>query len=285
MNAYGKTLRNLVISTTCLFVGVASYNSYKFNHVGSLKNDFNIKLTKRLDETYGKVKFGRMAASLRKSWKVEKEDKKLIENVNKVVREKFKPLLKKETASKSAPVPAIANDLDLELTGGIYNKKPLKEGTDFSGSAKVVDGVIEEISVALPGGKNFTINTSERMVGNVFQYEDTNTREQRSGLFYEVKKGTYMITLTDDSQFSGIRLQFTAPENSQIETGSQEDVSWAMNNQNDNADDAYQANNEKDDFGYQYEGNEYKYEEDTYEKEKYEDTKKAVSPYSHSFGV
>ena len=306
-----RTFKHAVIMPSCLLVALAGYNSYRFNTAAPLTNDFNIKLTKRLDETFGKIKFGRNAASLNPDlWKKD-DDSQLVAKVNEAVREKFKPILKKQIATKkeiieeeqakATPEPAITSDLDLELTGGIFNKKVLKDGLDYSGSAKVVDGVIEEINVSLPGGRDFTINTRERMVGNVFQYEDTQTRELRSGLFYEVKKGSYMITLTDDSQYGGIRLQFKAPTDSQINNGGYgSDQSWAMNDQNEQPvqqDDQAQGNddyaqNDNNPYGYQYDANSgqddqqgYDQNGDTYEQQVYNDIKQTTSPYSHSFGI
>ena len=277
MSATKKVIKMSLLSATCFLVANSGYHSLRFNTPVTLRNDLNIKITKRLDETFGKVKFGRKAASLgTQSWNRVPVKKVAPRSFGKLVSSDN--IKKQQVAVKATPAPAIQNDLDLELTGGIYNKKPLKQGSDFSGNAKVVDGVVEEITVELPGGKHFSINTSERMVGNVFQYEDTNTRELRSGLFYEVKKGTYMITLTDDSQFSGIRLQFSAPESSVIQ-GRSEDVSWAMNDQNEKQD------RQDDDYGYRYDDERDTYEQDAYRAQNYQDTKENVSPYSHSFGV
>ena len=318
MSTMARTFKRAVIMPSCLLVALAGYNSYRFNTATPLTNDFNIKLTKRLDETFGKIQFGRNAASLNPNiWK-KRDDSELVAKVNAAVREKFKPILPKETVSKkeiieeeqakAVPEPAVTADLDLELTGGIFNKKVLKDGLDYSGSAKVVDGVIEEINVSLPGGKEFSINTRERMVGNVFQYEDTQTRELRSGLFYEVKKGSYMITLTDDTQYGGIRLQFQAPSDSQLDnTGYNNEQSWAMNQQNETPTDTY-AQNDNDPYGYQYDTNENQNaqndnaqsydsnqgydqgydnydQEDSYEQRVYNEIKQNTSPYSHSFGV
>ncbi|MAZ49272.1 MAG: hypothetical protein CME65_11980 [Halobacteriovoraceae bacterium] len=310
MNTMARTFRYAVIMPGCLLVALAAYNSYRFNTASPLTNDFNIKLTKRLDETFGQIKFGRNAASLNPNLWKKQDDSKLVEKVNAAVREKFKPLLKskkeviKEEQAKAAPEPAVAGDLDLELTGGIVNKKVLKNKLDYSGSAKVVDGVIEEINVSLPGGREFTINTRERMVGNVFQYEDTRTRELRSGLFYEVKKGSYMITLTDDTQYGGIRLEFQSPSDAQVdEAVYSNDQSWAMNDQNteqaqedyaqdDNLSDDEYAQNDNDSYGYQYDqgSNQNQMDQDidqndSYEEQVYDDIKQTTSPYSHSFGV
>jgi len=137
-----------------------------------------------------------------------------------------------KVATSTKPAPAIKADLDLNLNN-VFFKKPLKQGS-FAGSAKAVDGIIEEIYVTMPDGRSIEINTQERMTGNVFSYEDTETREMKSGMFYEVKKGTYMITLTNDSQFPGARLEFKA-NNAEVAYNNDHysaQESWNMDQQN-----------------------------------------------------
>lgn len=196
-------------------VVLGSYNSIIVNNDAFMNKSAGIKFTKRLDEINGKIVIGRMAASsipwtgLKKSEKKEEVKKKAL--IKKVVKvEKKLENKAEEVMSNPIPAPAINADLELSLSN-VFHKKPLAKGS-FSGSAKTVDGVIEEIYVNLPGGKRIEINTRERMMGNVFQYEDTETREMKSAMFYEVKRGTYMITLTNDSQFAGTRLEFKANE-------------------------------------------------------------------------
>jgi hypothetical protein len=132
----------------------------------------------------------------------------------------------------AAAEPAIRGDLDLSLSS-VFHKKPLAKGT-FSGSAKTVDGVVEEIYVSLPNGESIEISTRDRMAGNVFQYEDSNTREIKSGMLYEVKKGTYMVTLTNDSKFAGTRLEFNTngAEVAYSDDYQNNTQSWQTNDQN-----------------------------------------------------
>jgi len=179
------------------------------------------KFVKRLDEINGKVIVGRMAASAA-SW-VNLETKEEVKKVQEV------KVAKTETSETSVPAPAIKDDLNLKLNKAFF-KEPLKEGT-FAGNARTVDGVIQEVSVTLPTGQVININTRDKMVGNVFTYEDSYTREPRSGMFYEVKKGTYMITLTNDSQFAGTRLEFVAQNGEEVRYADdyyQENIGWGV---------------------------------------------------------
>jgi hypothetical protein len=230
-----------------LFLGVlgtvvlGSYNSMFISNDAFMNQTAGIKFTKRLDEISGKVVIGRMAASS-SPWtalnkkaqkKVAKAKKAIVKGNYKKAERKLRKALKKVAKKIDMPTPAIQGDLDLSLSN-VFHKKPLKAGS-FSGSAKTVDGVIEEIYVSLPNGRTIEINTNERMMGNVFQYEDTKTREMQSGMFYEVKKGTYMITLTSDSQYKGTRLEFKASE---TEVAYNDDhysaqESWEMDQQNE----------------------------------------------------
>jgi len=195
-------------------VVLGSYNSIIVNNDAFMNKSAGIKFTKRLDEINGKIVIGRMAASSIPWTGLKKQEKKkeVVTAKKKFFAKKVVQVEKKAEEVMNNPVPAPAINADLELSlSNVFHKKPLAAGS-FSGSAKTVDGVIEEIYVNLPGGKRIEINTRERMMGNVFQYEDTETRELKSAMFYEVKRGTYMITLTNDSKFAGTRLEFKANE-------------------------------------------------------------------------
>jgi hypothetical protein len=214
-------------------VALASYNSMIVNNDSFMNANTGIKFTKRLDEINGKVTVGRMAASSSPWQKVAKQAPIAKEEVKVIKKNEIKLTNNTETNS-ATPAPAIAGDLELKLSNVFY-QKPLEQGS-FSGSAKTVDGIIEEIYVSFPNGQAIEINTRERMVGNVFQYEDPASGEMKSGMFYEVKAGTYMITLTNDSQFPGARLEFTG-ENSAVaysEEYQTSQESWEMDNQNYN---------------------------------------------------
>jgi len=242
MRALRNTSFGLLFLGALATVILGSYNSMFINNDAFMNQTAGIKFTKRLDEISGKVVIGRMAASSspwtglnKKAQKKIVKAKKAISqgNFNKAQRKLKKALKKVAATTINQPAPAIKGDLELNLTN-VFHKKPLTAGS-FSGSAKTVDGVIEEIYVNLPNGKSIEINTNDRMRGNVFQYEDTETRVMKSGMFYEVKKGTYMITLTNDSQFKGARLEFKANES---EVAYNDDYysaqeSWEMDQQNE----------------------------------------------------
>ncbi len=241
-----KTVKKILLSTTLFgimtFTFVGFNNSIVVNKTSFLDNRFSIKFAKRLDEMNGEVTFGRMAASLPKfdpskslsAVQLKKEEKQVVKGRGLGLS---KTPEKKEEPKKiiDIPEPAIVDARGLVLTGGLYDKKPLEKKHVFSGSASVVDGVLEDVSVSLPDGKGFSLNTSDRMVGNVFQYEDTETREIKSGLFYKIKDGHYMITLTDDTNFPGLRLEFKSEEKEP-----EFDSSWAMSDENHiNSEDEY----------------------------------------------
>jgi hypothetical protein len=209
MRALNKLSLGTVTLSLFAAIAMGSYNSMIMGDDTFMADSSGISFTKRLDEIRGEIVIGRMAASSI-PWTNfnEKVEKKVVKSKKVIVAVKAKKEVQAVFKTTVMPQPAIMGDMDLELSN-VFHKKPLKKGT-FSGSAKTVDGVIEEIYVSLPGGKTIEINTRERMAGNVFKYEDPSTREMKSGMFYEVKKGTYMITLTNDSQFPGARLEFQA---------------------------------------------------------------------------
>lgn len=263
-----KALKKLSLTITSIAtlgtIVLASYNSMVVNNDAFMSANSGIKFTKRLDEINGKVTIGRMAASSTPWTNFNKKAEKLVKKVEKkVATKKFKKTIKtvqKVAKTSGQPAPAIKADLDLNLNN-VFFKKPLKAGS-FSGSAKTVDGIIEEIYVTMPNGRSIEINTQERMTGNVFSYEDTETREMKSGMFYEVKKGTYMITLTNDSQFPGARLEFKA-NNAEVAYNNDHysaQESWDMDQQSPNNELANEQqpveynNNQDVDYAQSYEG-------------------------------
>ena len=226
---------SLLVGGLTFFVW-GSMNSQVVDQRAFMQNKFDIKFAKRLDEMNGEIVMGRMAASLDKSkWSkistasIKKTAAKLkAEPVEKVV----------EKAETPVAEPAITDNLELTLSGGLYAKKPLKDKSSFYGSARIANGVIEEITVGLPDGAQIDIRTSnERLNGNVFTYEDAGTGEMRSGLLYKVKEGVYMVTLTNDSVYPGLRLEFKT--DAVIEQNFQEiRESWAYDNGNQNQNDS-----------------------------------------------
>lgn len=234
MKALKKLTLSLGVLTVSGFVINGFYNSYATKNVSFMSENTGIKFTKRLDELNGRIQHGRMAAST-KSWtKIAEEPKKQPQIIKKIKIANVKTVneVTKSDEPKTAE-PAIKGDLDLTVSNVFY-KEPLKEGS-FSGSARTMDGVIEEIFVNLPGGDQISISTRDQMIGNVFQYEDAETREMKSGMLYEVKPGTYMVTLTNDSKYAGVRMEFTAQNNSEVAYSEEyynETQNWNIDSQN-----------------------------------------------------
>lgn len=246
-----KSLKDWAINGTTIsaliFAVMAFVNSVNINSSDFMADGSGIKFIKRLDEMSGKIIIGRFAAST-SNWKALVPKKKV-----KIARKAAKKITGKAVTEVSVtPAPAIKEDLNLSLTQVFY-KKLLKKNS-YKGHARTVDGVIEEVTITMPNGDSIFINTREKMVGNIFQYEDSYTRETKSGMFYEVKKGTYMITLTNDSQYAGARFEFKADNEAEIaynDSYNEANISWNSNEQNqndqrvENSESSLQAQNSK----------------------------------------
>ena len=228
-----------------------------------------------------------MAASLgnENKWRslstdlIKKQAKELI--TQKVSTAKAAP--KRESSNDDKVVqnaPAIVDTPRLSLSGGLFNKKPMTvQGSEavFTGSAKVTDGIVEDLSITLPDGKTISIFAlNERMNGNVFTYEDTGTGILKSGLLYEVSGGV-MVTLTDDSQYPGLRLEFKTGES--IAAQNQEE-NWELNDQNLEAEDAFEN---KESEQQEYAQNDYS-EEDVYYDEENENTEQVQGEEQQNYG-
>lgn len=233
-----KTVKRFFLSVIVLgTIGVfalGSFNSFNINDkTALLKNDLNIKFAKRLDDLTGKVIMGRMAASIPK-WDPSKDlrNKKVIQTSSKVIANKnIEKLNIAQVEEKEIPAPAIESTPELSLTGGLYKQNPLKDEKGYSGSARITDGVVEVVNVVFPDGESLVINTREPMIRNVFQYEDSVTREMKSGLAYPIKGGGFMITLTDDSRFSTLRLEFSVAGTDEAAELDTEQSEWSDNGQ------------------------------------------------------
>ncbi|MCO4753432.1 MAG: hypothetical protein KC478_03070 [Bacteriovoracaceae bacterium] len=231
-----KAFKKLTITTTVIaglaVLGSGSYNSMVMQDTAFMSDNSGIKFAKRLDEMNGKVVVGRMAASTPK-WT------SLSEVKNKEVAPKVEVVAKKEVVEQEQQEvvafaePAIQGDLELKVTN-VFFKEALKDG-QFTGSARSVDGVVEEIYVNLPNGQTINVNSRERMEGNVFVYEDEATGEEARGMFYEVKEGTYMVTLTNDSRYAGARMELKVEGGAQVayEEGYYDrNLGWTTDSQN-----------------------------------------------------
>jgi len=279
-----KTIKKTAFWTTsmiaALFVVMGSFNSPVLDRTSFLKNDLNIQFAKRLDEVNGNIVEGRMAASIGNTFKWKSLSKSLIkptsikEATAKVLKAQNKKVEKAaieevaKTETKERPTAAITKDLSLTLTGGLYNKKALSDASQFSGSIRAANGVIEGIEVSLPDGREIDINTSnDEMNGNVFAYDDTETGEEKNGLLYKVKEGVYMVTLTNDSQYPGLRLEFKTDEEVELSIANEES-NWGLNDQNnENYEGVEQARNDsynQDSYAQDNYDNEYQDEQEDF---------------------
>ncbi|MCM2349542.1 MAG: hypothetical protein NDI69_05940 [Bacteriovoracaceae bacterium] len=200
-----------------LFVLTGTYNAVVINSESHLSGN-DIKFVKRLDEMYGVTIKGREVAAVSKWQKLAPSP---------ITFKKLAPIVEKITQAEPAaavvsadiiPQAAVQEELTLSLVE-VINPKKWQQGltnTQFSGSLSTNNGVIEDLSVALPNGEGVAVSFSE-MTGNVFEY-DLNG-EYYSGMMYQVDKNSYMVTLTN-GPLEGTRLRFSGvdPQNEQQET-------------------------------------------------------------------
>ncbi|MBC75770.1 MAG: hypothetical protein CME64_07125 [Halobacteriovoraceae bacterium] len=291
MKAFKKITFTMAFVSAAAIFGSGSYNSMVMRDTAFMKSDSGIKFAKRLDEYNGKVVVGRMAASTPK-WTQLSDVKEVVVEEQKV--EAPKDLIKESEVQKQEEVaihnneyvePAIKGDLDMKVTN-VFFKKAIKEG-EFSGSAKSYDGVVEEIYVNIPGSAPIEINTRERMEGNVFVYEDSATGEEARGMFYEVKKGTYMITLTNDSQYAGLRMELEAQGEAEVayEEGYYDrNAGWTTDSQN--LDDEYAQNDFDQDENYDEYDQNYDSDYDAqYDQYEYQDNADKEGEFGFNFQV
>ena len=207
MKAVKKTFKWTLITGVSSVMLLGAFNSLSIKTTSlKLKNDLNIKFAKRLDEITGEYVVGRNAASLPK---FEKPVAKKVKKIIKVSKAPIKETPKTRESIEEANPPKVQNVSGAVLVGGFYDKTPLKNVPVDAGELHVLNGEMNNISVRFPDGRIFNpIFLPNKMVGNVFQYEDSGTNEIKSGLIYPLGEGHYMVTFTDDSVFSTVRLEF-----------------------------------------------------------------------------
>lgn len=203
MNWFKKN-KIMAFSVAALFMATGTYNAVVINSESLLENS-QTKFVKRLDEVYGITVEGRKIAS-NVQWKkltptkVATKSKTTIE-LNEAPKVTSAPV-------ESIPVALVQEELSLSLVEVINPKKwekGIAEG-QFSGSLMANAGVIEELSVMLPGGESVLVSFSE-MTGNVFAYELNG--EEFSGMMYQVDQNAYMVTLTN-GPLEGTRMRFSS---------------------------------------------------------------------------
>jgi|LULL01.1.fsa_nt_gb hypothetical protein len=265
MKALKRVFIGVTVFVTTSFFILGGMNSIIVDENAFLKNDLNIKFAKRLDDLNGEVTIGRMAASLpewnQKDALAQKKIKSKLKEDKKTIQKQDLVLNQEETVERiEVPVektkPAIRDAIGLELTGGLYKQKPINNSKVIAGSLSVVDGVLEEVSFILPDGTSRSLSlVNSRMVGNVFQFEDTETRDIRSGLFYVLNReeGKYMLTITNDTNFGGLRLEYTDPRMVDSLADSYTETQWGMNAQNDSSElkqQAYETTYQEEEDGF-----------------------------------
>jgi hypothetical protein len=217
--------KNATILGSAFLAILGCFNTFQMNS-NQFMNSNEIKFAKRLDEMNGDVKVGRLAASAI-NWETLKQNKNEIVAMKAPTRVIAKPSINEE-APLEVSTASIKEDLTLNVTQ-VFNSKDKNFNAnkgEASGSITTKDGVIESINVTLPSGQAIEISTNSEMEGNVFQYEDNDTKEIYSGMFYKISETSYMVTLTNDKKLGGTRIQFDAPTNGEEENANS---NWAMN--------------------------------------------------------
>lgn len=207
MEFFSNKRKGLFFLGVFLLTVAGTYNAVVINGDSGIQGE-DIRFAKRLDEVYGIVTPGRHIAAA-KTWK------KLPKQISIHSVEKQRPSTQ-ESPKIAAPVTAsIQDELNLNLQAVDHPKKwakGLPQG-EFSGNLQTADGIIENLSVSLPGGDSISVSFVE-MSGNVFEYDLSG--EVLSGIIYQVDQSTYMVTLSN-GPFEGTRLRFTGANEAETE--------------------------------------------------------------------
>ena len=174
-----------------VFTLIGFYNAVVINSESKISSD--VKLVKRLDESYGIVKEGRKIATTSEWQKLEKARPQITATKQPALQESS-PATQEEPALK-------AEALDLKLVEVIKNGVPAEL---FNGSLTSNNGIVEALEIDLPN-ESLSISYSE-LSGNVFEYEQNG--ELCSGMLYQVDEKSYMVTLIN-GPLEGTRLRFS----------------------------------------------------------------------------
>ena len=250
----GRSSRIMAFTFATLFVVTGTYNAVVINSESHLSGS-DVKFVKRLDEIYGVTVQGReVAASV--NWQKLAPAKVIAQKPKQIIQTVSKVAAAPETSAPVEEIPAAAVQEELTLSlVEVINPKKWKNGLpngQFAGSLMANNGVIEELSVALPNGEGVAVSFSE-MTGNVFEY-DLNG-DLYSGMMYQVDQHAYMVTLTN-GPLEGTRLRFSsqnpAEEQQQVQNALAES-NIEVGNFGNNAIDQYGNNSEQ--YGYAYNPN------------------------------
>ncbi len=157
---------------------------------------------KRLDELYGVTLPGRELAGSKAWTKLSARELPAV----KVVKEQINPIASNDERIDD-PAPAITADLVLPLTEALNpNRWPTPlSSSHFEGTIRTSNGVIENLTVSLPGVEEISVSFAE-LSGNVFQYDYDGM--VYSGLMYQADQNAYIVTLTN-GPLEGTRLRFS----------------------------------------------------------------------------
>lgn len=222
---WGKSNRLMAFTFTTLFVLTGTYNAVVINSESHIDGS-DVKFVKRLDEIYGVTVQGREVAAT-VTWqklgpaKTVQQPKQIVQTIRKV-----EAAPQTSAPVEEAPVAAVQEELSLSLVE-VINPKKWQNGlpnTQFNGSLTANQGVIEELSVALPNGEGLSVSFSE-MTGNVFEYDFNG--ELYSGMMYQVDQHAYMVTLTN-GPLEGTRLRFSSMQPGEAQANTE--AALAQNN-------------------------------------------------------
>jgi hypothetical protein len=221
-----KTRKSFLVVGFGFILSIGTYNAVVINSQSTISGH-DVKFVKRLDEMYGVVTPGRMVAATTTWKKLNKDEVKANPIVQVVKRIDAVDRAVMEGAQAEAATAAVQEDLELTLIEVINPKKwqQALASSDFAGNLSTKQGVIESLSVSLPGEENISISFSQ-MEGNVFEYDLDG--DVFAGMIYQVDKSSYMITLTN-GPLEGTRLRFS--QSGIEETVSEAQESLAKNHQ------------------------------------------------------
>jgi hypothetical protein len=182
------------------FALVGTYNAVIINAETGIQGGAHSM--KRLDELYGVTLPGRELAGSKAWTKLSSRELPVV----KVVKEQINPITNDDKTIDD-PAPAITADLVLPLTEALNPTRwptPLPS-SDFQGTISTSNGVIDNLTVSLPGVEEISVSFAE-LSGNVFQYDYEGMLY--SGLMYQADQNAYIVTLTN-GPLEGTRLRFS----------------------------------------------------------------------------
>src|SRR5690606_12002109 len=163
MNWGHQTKKSLSFFIVFGFVLTGTYNAVVFNSESDIDSN-EIRFVKRIDEGYGVVTPGRMVAASTKSSKRARKEHKADRMEQVVSKLDSAPTRIQEEVKEEVPAEAaVQEELDLALVEVVNSKKWAKglSNTQFSGNLVTNNGVIENLSVALPNGEGISVSFSE----------------------------------------------------------------------------------------------------------------------------